>query len=204
MAFFPTRVELCGVKICDDSGLVRAILDTLCKRDSRGRFVALSGEELANVIRSDGGPTAIAGAVRNFRNRVKRTMLVEANLEINPGTDLIVNDRQHGYRFSEKIEIVESPGLLVMDQQEASNEDVPKQWEDPPSSGGTLPSKTNEDTRARWILAELKKAGRVRKQQIIQRTGCGDSTARRTLAKLRDEGKIVFVGSARNGYWRLA
>jgi hypothetical protein len=31
-------------------------------------------------------------------------------------------------------------------------------------------------------MAEVKKTGRIRKQQIIQRTGCSDSTARRTLA----------------------
>ena len=61
-----------------------------------------------------------------------------------------------------------------------------------------------DDERAAWILAELKKSGRIRKQQIVERTGCGDSTARRTLTKLREQGEIVFEGSARSGYWRLA
>ncbi len=54
-----------------------------------------------------------------------------------------------------------------------------------------------------WILTELNKTGRIRKQQISQRTGHGNSTIRRNLARLREDGQIVFEGSPRNGYWRL-
>ncbi len=201
MVFFPTRVELYGVKICDGSGLVRAILDALCKRGSRGRFVALSGEELADLIGTDGGPTAVAGAIRNFRNRVKRTMLVEANVTIDPGADLIINDRQHGYRFSDKITVAEQASLLAEDGGGRTDNDA-----DPakPPVLGQAPPDDADDVRVRWILAELKKAGSIRKRQIAQRTGWSDSTVRRALATLRDDGKIAFEGSARNGVWRLA
>ena len=61
-----------------------------------------------------------------------------------------------------------------------------------------------DDARGHWILAELKKAGSIRKRQIVQRTGWSDSTSRRVLARLRDDGKIMFEGSARSGHWRLA
>jgi len=205
LAFYPSRVELCGVKICGDesSGAIRRILDVLQTADSQGRRRAYSGEELAAMIAADGGPTAIAGAIRNFRNRVKRTMLVEANVEINPCIDLIVNDRQHGYRISDKIDVVARASLLVDGQKETLTEDTPERQENPPSSD-MLPTNTDEDARARWILTELERNGRIRKQQIIQRTGWSDSTVRRVLAGLREDGKIVFQGSARSGYWRLA
>ena len=111
---------------------------------------------------------------------------------------MIVNDRQHGYGFSDKITVVERGGLLAVDREETCDDAF--QRREVPNS---LPSDTDEDSRARWTLTEMKKTGRIGKQQIIQRTGCSDSTARRTLARLREEGKIVFEGSARNGYWRL-
>ncbi|MEA1949746.1 MAG: hypothetical protein U9N87_00050 [Planctomycetota bacterium] len=37
-----------------------------------------------------------------------------------------------------------------------------------------------------------------------ERTGHSNSTIRRNLVKLREDGQIVFEGSPRNGYWRLA
>ncbi len=99
--------------------------------------------------------------------------------------------------------MVERTGLLTTDQDEVYADAAPKQRGDIPASD-TLASEADEDLRARWILAELKKNGGIRKQQIIQRTGCSDSTVRRMLAGLREDGKIVFEGSARSGYWRLA
>ena len=46
IVFHPTRVELCGVKICGDTknGRIRRILDELSQRTPRGNFVAYSGE----------------------------------------------------------------------------------------------------------------------------------------------------------------
>lgn len=65
-------------------------------------------------------------------------------------------------------------------------------------------SDKDEDGDERWILDELGRAGRIRKSQIIERTGWSDSKARRVLGRLRDGGRVVFEGSARGGYWRLA
>lgn len=204
MVFFPTRVELCGVTICDGGGLVRAILDALRKKDSRGRFVALSGEELADLISSEGGPTAVAGAIRNFRNRVKRVMLVEANVAIDASADLIVNDRQHGYRLSDKIAVAERCSLATAKQNGAEQNGVADAVVALPTLDRVGSSETADNARGGWILTELKKTGSIRRSQIVQRTGWSDSTVRRSLAQLRDEGKVVFEGSTRSGYWRLA
>jgi hypothetical protein len=72
-----------------------------------------------------------------------------------------------------------------------------------------LPDKTStvesrEDSQICWVLAALKESRRIRKQQIVQRSGWSDSTASRALASLRDEGEIVFEGSRLSGYWRSA
>ena len=188
LAFFPTRVELCGVKICgdEDTSVTRKILDVL----HGGR--AYSGEELADIIGSEGGAPAVAGSIRNFRQRVRRTLLAEAGVEIDPASDLIVNDRQHGYRFSDKLTVVECKGLLSEDRR--ASEVVAQ------DDATEMPA----DSLSQWILDELDRAERLRRSQIVSRTGRSGSTVRRALAELRDEGRIVFEGSARAGYWRLA
>jgi len=204
MVFFPTRVELCGVKICDGGGLLRAILDALREKDSHGRFVALSGEELADLITCEGGPTAVAGAIRNFRNRVKRAMLVEANVAIKPAAELIVNDRQHGYRLSDKITVAERSSFATPRQEGAEHSGAAHAAVALPSLDHVMSSEAGDDTLGDWILSELKKTGSIRRSQIVQRTGWSDSMVRRALATLRNEGRVVFEGSARNGCWRLA
>ena len=156
-----------------------------------------------HMIGHDGGATAVVGAIRNFRNRVKRILLARANVAIDPGVDLIVNDREYGYRFSEKIVVVERSDLLMTDREEAGEEPVAERLEEQRASDGT-PVVQAEDARTRWILAELAKAGRIRRWQVTLRTGCSDATARRALVRLREEGRIVFEGSARSGFWRLA
>ena len=91
----------------------------------------------------------------------------------------IAADLRAQYRFSDKIVVVENHKLST-GRNNGQMEDFPK-----------------------WILTELKKTGRIRKQQIVQRTGHSNSTVSRSLVKLREDGQIVFEGSPRNGYWRL-
>ena len=107
-------------------------------------------------------------------------MLKEANMKINPEIDVLVNDRQYGYRFSDKIVVVDGQELSVPNQKNGKTKDIPN-----------------------WILSEIQKSGRVRRKQITLRTGHSESTIRRNLVKLRKEGRIVFEGSSRSGYWRL-
>ena len=181
LTFYPSRVELCGVKVCGGKGrsTVRRILDVLRGTDAIGRRRSFCGNELAELVGADDGQR-VAGAVRNFRNLVKRAMLKEANMTIDPDVDVLINDRLNGYRFSDKVVVVDGQKLSVPTRNNGKIENIPN-----------------------WILSEIKKSGRVRRQQITQRTGQSNSTIRRYLAKLREEGQIVFVGSPRNGYWRL-
>lgn len=189
LTFFPTRVELCGVKICGDeeNSVVRKILDAL----HGGR--ACSGEELADLVGSEGGAPAVTGAIRNFRQRVRRTLLAEAGVEIDPASDLIVNDRQHGYRFSDKLTVVRCTGLRPSDRKESVVSEVATPDE---------PDEVPGDALSQWILDELDRTGRLRRGQITARTGRSSATVRRALAALRDAGQVVFEGSARAGYWR--
>jgi len=182
LAFYPSRVELCGVKVCGSQGksMIRRILDVLRVTDAIGRRRSFCGDELASLVGTVGGSQRVAGAIRNFRNLVKRATLKETNMTIDPEVDILVNDRLHGYRFSDKIIVVDGQRLPV-----------------PARSNGKIEYLPN------WILAELKKSGRIRRQQIAERTGHSNSTIRRSLAKLQEEGRIVFEGSPRNGYWRL-
>ena len=126
----------------------------------------------------------MAGAIRNFRKQVKRIILSECNVTIDPSIDVITNDRLHGYRFSDKIVVVKGQELSVAAR-------------DKGRKSGKIEDLPN------WILFELRKTGRIRKKQIIQRTGHSDSTVRRSLDRLSKNGQIVFEGSPRSGYWRL-
>jgi len=182
LAFYPSRVELCGAKVCGSEGkcMIRRILDVLNDTDTRGRHRSFCGDELAGLVGIEGGAQKVAGSIRNFRLRVKRIMLTEAKVKIDSSTDVIITDRLYGYRFSDKIVVVDGQKMVAANQDKEIIKDFPK-----------------------WILAELKRSGRVRRQQIAERTGHGTSTIRRNLAKLREEGRIVFEGSPRNGYWRL-
>jgi CheY-like chemotaxis protein len=106
MIFYPERVELHGVKVCGgaECGMMRTILDTLRERRSDERYKAFSGAELARRTGSDRGQNAAAEAIRGFRLKVQQLLLEELNIECGL-CDVIENDRRHGYRFSENIEV---------------------------------------------------------------------------------------------------
>ena len=89
-------------------------------------------------------------------------------------------DKPRRYRFSDKIVVVKGQGLATANRDKDKTKDLPN-----------------------WILTELKRSGRIRRQQIVERTGHSDSTIRRNLLKLQKEGQIMFEGSPRNGYWQL-
>ena len=115
MVFRETRVELCGVWICDGvgSGLMRAILDVLRQRDARGRFIALSGEELAQ--RAGHGMTRqndIADAVRRLRRRIEKVLRERAHVPCGR-QDVIINDRKYGTAFHRRSPCV-TPMTLEM------------------------------------------------------------------------------------------
>ena len=102
LVFYPDRVELCGVKVCGRRGIMRTILEALRERLPNGRYKAFSGAALARRAEAVRGQNATAEAVRHFRQKVKKVLAEELDLECG-SRDIIENDRKHGYRFSERI-----------------------------------------------------------------------------------------------------
>jgi CheY-like chemotaxis protein len=203
MVFSETRVELCGVRICDGvgSGLVRAILDILREKDSRGKFVALSGEELAQRA----GDTMtrqndIADAVRRLRERIETVLLEEANIRCTR-QDVVTNDRRYGYRLSSKITVRDADDVRSDPNKDA--DDVRNGPIDPRSSQDDV---RNPSARQEWILAELGTKGEMRKDEVFpgykKWFGLSKTTLERDLNALRRRGLIRFHGEKRTGRWR--
>ena len=214
MVFSETRVELCGVRICDGvgSGLMRAILDALRERDSRGRFVALSGDELAQ--RADNATTCqndIADAVRRLRKKIQTVLLEQANIRCTRG-DVITNDRRYGYRFSSKIEVRDADDVrndLRNGEDDVRND--PRNDVNDVRNGPNDPRNAQDDVknlsaRQEWILDELAGKGEVRKDEMLQgykkQFGLSKTTLERDLKALRSHSLIRFDGDKRTGHWR--
>lgn len=69
MVFYPSHVELAGVKICAElnSTLIRKILDALKAKRPDGKRTSISGSKLAKMTGSDGGQNTITHSIRRFR-----------------------------------------------------------------------------------------------------------------------------------------
>lgn len=72
LTFQPTHVELLGIKIISDrgTGQCMAVLNRLRKKDDRGRFVRMSGEELAMAIGATGGVGAVTACIQTLRRNI--------------------------------------------------------------------------------------------------------------------------------------
>jgi len=207
MVFFETRVELCGVRICDGvgSGLVRAILDILREKDSRGKFVALSGEELAQ--RAGNTMTRqndIADAVRRLRERIETVLLEEANIRC-ARQDVVTNDRRYGYRLSSKITVRDADD--VRNDPNNNADDVRNDVRNGPVDPRTPQDDVrNPSARQEWILDELGTKGEMRKDEVFlgykKQFGLSKTTLERDLNALRCRGLIRFDGEKRTGRWR--
>jgi len=203
LVFSGTRVELCGVRICDGvgSGLMRAILDILREKDSREKFVALSGEELAR--RAGNAMTRqndIADAVRRLRERIEKVMLDRANIRFDR-QDVITNDRRYGYRLTNKITVRDADDLR--NDPKKSTNDVRNRPNDPKQAEDDL---NNLSSRQKWILGELATKGARRKDQMFEgyttQYGLSKTTLERDLKSLRGRNLIRFDGEKRTGRWR--
>ena len=176
MVFYPERVELCGVKICGSrrNGLIRGILDILREKKANGAYVALSGLELAEELGCPGEQNKISGCIGRFRQSVADVLRKEAALKCGP-MDVIQSGDQ-GYRLNEAI--VVGDGVLK------SENDL-------------------EHARREWIMAELAKDRVLRAPAIAKELKCSAATIKRDLDALRNEGRIVFVGPAKTGFYLL-
>jgi DNA-binding response OmpR family regulator len=200
MVFYPSRVELEGVKICGEpDSRRRKILNELRRRDARNRFIAYGGEELAEKIGCrDRGQNGVAEAVRDFRKHVTEVMRDEANLVVEPRD--VVESGGRGYRFTEKITVKDGDDPASGPRPDRGHDaDGPDDTENDPVNdpdGGSL----NE--RQEWVLEQLKAGKHLRIGELMKRFPRSKTTAKRDLADLRHRGLIEFDGSARTGFWR--
>ena len=186
MVFWPTRVELCEVKVCGDtdSGMIRRILEILREKSERGSYKGYSGDELAGKVGCDGGQNGVAGAVRDFRRHVIEVLRDEANIAC--GLRDVIQSGGRGYRLTRKI--------TVLDADDPQNEPVHERVHDLVHDG------LNE--RQEWIIEQLQAGRELRLQHGVERFGCSSSTAKRDLVALRQRGLIAFDGAPRTGVWR--
>ena len=198
MVFYPSHVELCGVKICgDDSSVARRILDVLRKKKSNGKYERYCGDKLAEIVDCDGGQTAIATCIMGFRTLVYNALYSEAQIECNRLKDIIPNDRKYGYSLSDKI-IVRDGDVRQL------SANVPQNVRQSP--GDVRQSKQNNDDwndRQRWTLQELGKGTPLQNKHVRDKFKICDKTAQRDLTALRMRGLVDFTGSSRTGVWRL-
>lgn len=207
LVFYETRIELCGVKICEGtgSGLVRSILDILRKKDSRGNFIALSGEELAQ--QAGGAMTRqndIADAIRRLRRKLETSLLEEVNIRCTR-LDVITNDRKYGYRLSSKITVRDADD--VNNDANSRRDDVRNAVDNQPSDPASpCYDAKNPNGRQQWILSQLRSKGSMRKDEVFpgyeNRFRLSKTTLERDLNVLRRRGVIRFDGEKRTGCWR--
>lgn len=208
LVFHPDRVELLGLKVCGgpEAGVMRTILDTLREKRPDGLFKAFSGAELARRAGSDRGQNAAAEAIRGFRQKVEQMLSDELNVECGT-SDVIENDRKHGYRFSPKI-IVRDATTTGGGKDGAgyAPSHGPVRTEDGPGNGpanGHGPA--NDDPgnqRRRWALDQLGTGRELRREDLEKQFDVSPRTAKRDFQAMRDAGEVEFVGPAKTGHYR--
>lgn len=105
LVFLPDRVELCQIKIAGAAGesRIRAILDALRARRANGRFVIMTGNELADATECAGGENSVAAAIRDFRTQLAELLGKEQGLVIGPQD--VVRSGGPGYRLHESMTV---------------------------------------------------------------------------------------------------
>lgn len=177
LVVIPEAVELEKVKICGAAGnsRIRKIIDELCRHDSKGRFVALSGAQLADVVGAGlRGQNAVAEAIRDFRKNVTEEMKGEAGLEVGP-QDIIQTTRR-GYQLSEKIRVRDGAGKAEKDP--------------PPELAG---NETTLNERQEWILEQARKGEDVSRARLKDMFSVSDRTSKRDFSGLAKRGLVEFV-----------
>lgn len=213
MIFFPGHVELCGVKVCGDrTATIRRILDVLQEKKSNGKYVSYDGERLAKLVDCEGGQNAIATCIMEFRNFVCQVLSSEAQIECDRLNDIIVNDRRYGYRLSAKITVRQSGDVHQMSvnvpqyfhqngyvpqyvhQNVRQNENDVHQYQ---------PKNKDLNERQLWIIQELQRGAPLQNRHIRSQFRVSSKTINRDLTDLRIGGLITFIGSSKNGFWKL-
>ena len=179
MVFYNNRVELCGVAVCgDNSTLARRLLDLLKERASDSKYRAYSGYELAAITGCESGQQGVSASISNFRNKALGLLKGKAD---NLG-EIIVNDRSHGYRLEDHIEVIEkTPAKSKKD------------------SGNNIPDDlTDSQKKVMDYLLVNKKAGR---SDLENQLNLSRPAINRQLQSLRDLGLVRCAGKGKSTLW---
>ncbi len=182
LVFFPSYAELLGVKIITSRGRGRSlpVLEQLAQTDSRGRFVRMSGEELAAAIGTMGGVNAITAAIQTLRRNIS-TRLRKLGIECT-AEDVIAHDEQ-GYYLCDSIRVTEAAKEAI-----ACGEESPQ-------------CKLND--RQRWALEQIRQGVPFRRVDLESKFKVAEKTAKRDLAELVAQQQIEFVRQGRDGFYRI-
>jgi len=183
LVFFPSHAELLGVKIIAARGRGRSlpVLEHLAQKDGQGRFVRMSGDELAAAIGTMGGVNAITAAIQTLRRNIT-TRLRKIGVQCGP-EDVILHDEQ-GYYLSDAISVGNATGMGAARDPAA----------EPPHRG------LNE--RQRWALDQVHQGEPLRRVDLQQQFQVAEKTAKRDLAELVANEQIEFVRQSRGGFYR--
>ncbi|MFO0915205.1 MAG: response regulator [Pirellulales bacterium] len=211
LVMHPTRADLAGVTIISDRGTghCMAVLRQLCRIDSRGRYVRMSGEELANAVGAGGGVGTITGCIqtlrRNIVNRMRNVGVVVQRIDV-------IDHDQQGYCLRDWIVVRDGDTQICPRDVPTSLLDVPADVPGnllvvPPIVPGVpanVPAATDWNERQIWILEQVGQGVQLERVMVERQFQVGDKTAKRDLSELVRRGHIEYVRNGRRGYYTLA
>lgn len=206
MVFYPDRVELCGAIICDGnrkSERQRNALE-LFRIKVGARFARYDCDQLAGKVGILAGSRGASGFVRSLRHRIKKALLDQVNIEAQDD-DVICYDC--GYCLSQKLTVQDGADVDCGQDQGHGGEDllldVPNRVPNVPNPHVPNVPDDAAGMRRAWILQKLASGTKLRTADIAKHFKCSRKTAQRTMATLKEEGLVEFVGAPRTGYYRL-
>lgn len=230
MIFYPDRVELCGVTICDGprNGRHRRILGCLREKWSDGSFIGMSSTKIAKHVELERGAQAVPGRIRSIRKHIRKA---QRDVGIECGLEEVIKRTSHGYQLAAcltaQVSATKGNGRDRGHVATAMKHDEPKRQftndisdtNDPSDAaeinetGRADTGRTNLDVsheseagaaaRQAWMIAQLTNGHRLKASDIVRKFACSHSTAERDLKALKTQGMIVFDGTTSNGHFRL-
>lgn len=205
MQLLKKRLVVCSVDV-PISPLMNRILTVLSEKNSSGKFVAFSGDELAehDGVRCNRGQNGISEAIHQLRKRISTAVLKEAHIEV--GDQDIIRSKGLGYRISDAVTVVVGARRAVAiagnvpDDPDRNGHDPDHVPVDDPDVPDDVP---DLNARQRWVLTQIRRGAEVRVNMVVTQFSCSQKTAKRDLSDLKDRKLVRFVGSPRTGHYRL-
>ena len=158
--------------------MTRRLLDLLKERTTEGKYRSYSGYELAAIAGCESGQQGISACIANFRNKALDAL---KGKNINLG-EIIINDRTHGYRLKDNIEVVEKVSL--------------KTKKSPPTE-----DLNNLPDIQRNILMYLRTNQKGSSLELQQNLNISKSVVNRHLQELRTKGYVKCTGKGKSTLW---